>query len=510
MEGQQKQYINCPPLYGCGAEDIMRQILIKDSMFFIQAAVLEAGRLEDFIFEDKGSESFLGNIYKGRVENIVKGMEAAFINVGLKKNAYLHKSDLLSNKFLREKNIKKSEAGSIARVLKTGDELMVQINRDPIGEKDVSVTTDISIPGKLLALLPQDPQVNISYKIKSREEKQRLLQIGESIMTDSNGMVLRTYAEHKDKEEIEKEYRELSSIYNKIQREYNYSYAPKLLKKSNSIIERIFKDYVDSDIKEIYVENTEIKNELTELIKAHGLQEAPSIKITEKSHNIFEEFNIEKQVSMLFERRVELENGGSIFIDVTEAMTVIDVNSGRYTGGKNFDETALDINMSALEEIARQIRLRNISGIIIIDLIDIKNQNYTDKIVEKAKSVFKKDRARIEVLGMTRLNLMELTRKKNKENFFNLMNEDCPYCGGSGRVLSPVQIILKTENIIKKVKENTSCNSIVLSVGSVMYMKVMKSCMDKINEMADSCHVTISFEEDRSIETEDIIIKKMQ
>lgn len=488
----------------------MRQILIKNSMFFIQAAVLEDGRLEDFIFEDKGSESFLGNIYKGRVENIIKGMEAAFINVGLKKNAYLHKSDLLSNKFIREKNISKKEAQSIAKVLKSGDELMVQINRDPIGEKDVSVTTDISIPGKLLALLPQDLQINVSYKIKSREERKRLTQIGESIMADGNGMVFRTYAEHKDKEEIEKEYWELSSIYNKIQREYNYSYAPKLLKRSNSIIEKIFKDYVDSDLKEIYVDNTEVKNELTELIKAYGITDAPSIKITEKSHNIFEDFNIEKQVNILFERRVELENGGSIFIDVTEAMTVIDVNSGRYTGGKNLDETALEINMSALDEIGRQVRLRNISGIIIIDLIDVKNQNYTDKIIEKAKSVFKKDRARIEVLGMTKLNLMELTRKKNKENFYNLMNEDCPYCGGSGRVLSPVQIILKTENIIKKIRENTSCNSIILAVGSVMYMKVMKSCMDRISEMAESYHVKIVFEEDRSIETEDIIIKKMQ
>lgn len=467
------------------------------------------GKLHDYMYEDKNNESLLGNIYKGKVVNILPGMDAAFIEIGLKKNAYLYKDDLLSDKFLKEKNLTKKEASNINKVLKKGEEILVQISREPIGEKNISVTTDISLPGKYMALIPKSIEVNISKKIKDVEEKNRLKEIGKRIMTNSNGMILRTFAENISEEEIEKEYKLLSALYKQIEQEFSYSYAPKLLYKSNSLVEKIFMDYVDTTVDEIYVEDKKTKSEIENLIKNYNkINELKNVKVIE-SNNIFEMFNIQNQIDMLFDRKVELDNGGSIFIDITEAMTVIDVNSGKFIGSDNMEETALTLNLSALDEIARQIKLRNLSGIIIVDFIDIKKQENIYLLIEKAKQIFKLDKAKTNVVDMTKLNLMEITRKKDKENFYNLMTKECDHCKGSGRISSKVQVILKIEGIIRKIKRNTSCEAVILSVGSILYNKITESCDDIIKDIETTYKIKIYLSERKEILTEDIIVEKM-
>jgi ribonuclease G len=371
----------------------LKQVLINNSIFFSQVAILEGGMLQDFMYNEKSNENLLGNIYKGRVVNILPGMEAAFIDIGLNKNAYIFKDDLLSDKFLKEKNVKKKDVTSLSRILKSGEEILVQINREPIGEKNISVTTDISIPGKFIALIPNSIEVNISSKIKDEEERKRLLDIGKKIMSNGNGMIIRTFAANCTEEDLLNEYNLLSSIYSRIVKEYGYSYAPKLLYKSNSLIEKVFLDHIDGSVDEIYVEDSATRTELEELIKSLGTGKLESIKVVQ-SRNVFEFFNIEKQIDMLFERKIELDSGGSIFIDVTEAMTVIDVNSGKFVGKDNMEDTALSLNISALNEIARQIKLRNLSGIIIIDFIDMKSQENIDYLVNSAIKEFRKDMQR--------------------------------------------------------------------------------------------------------------------
>ena len=484
--------------------------MIKNSTFFNLAAIVQDGRLEDFIYEEKDRNSFLGNIYKGRVENILPGMEAAFINVGLDKNAYLYRDDLLSDKFIKEKKINRKEITDINKVLKKGEEILVQINREPIGEKSISVTTDVSLPGKLIALVPHSVDVKISSKIKNQEERKRLLKIGKDIMNDGNGMIFRTYSENKSSEEIEREYKLLSSEYYKIKREYGYCYAPKLLYKSNTFVDKLFNDYIDSTIDEIYVDDKEIKDKLDNLIKSYDLcRELGKISIKYSNDNVFEIFNIDRQIDMLFDRKVELENGGSIFIDVTEAMTVIDVNSGKYTGNVNMDETALTLNLSAIDEIGRQVKMRNISGIIIIDFIDIKNREYINMMLDKAKKVFRNDKAKTEIIGMTKLNLMEITRKKDKDNFYNLMTDDCEHCLGGGRVSSRVHIIISIENIIRKIKKNTSAEAVVLSVGSIMYNKLINQMQYNLNKIEEKYNIKIFLNESKGILTDEIAVDKI-
>lgn len=486
----------------------MKQVLINSSIFFDQVVILEDGKMVDYMHEEKKKEKVIGNIYKGRVMNILPGMEAAFVDIGLEKNAYLFLDDLLSDKFLKEKNIKKRDVTNISKVLKKGDELLVQIVREPIGEKNIAVTTDISISGKYIAFIPKSIEVNISKKIKNPDERKRLEQIGKEVMENENGMILRTFSKNCTKDEIEKEYNMLSSVFMQMEQEYNYSYAPKLLYKSNSMIEKLFLDYIDSTVDEIYVEDKKTKEKIDNLIKGYNSEELKNIKIIELN-NVFEMFNVEKQLSMLFERKVELDNGGSIFIDVTEALTVIDVNSGKYVGMDNMEDTALAINLHALDEIGRQVKLRNISGIIIIDFIDLKNKENINLIINKAKAVFKEDKSKTNVIGMTKLNLMEITRKKDTENFFNLITEECNHCRGSGRTGSKIYIFLKIEGIVKRIKKNTSCEAVILNTGFLLYYKILHSCMDIVDNIEKKYGIKIYFNKDKNILTDEIVVDKI-
>jgi len=483
----------------------MKSILINSSIFFNQAAILEDCRLIDYIHEEKDNKSVIGNIYKGRVMNILPGMNAAFIDVGLEKNAYLFLDDLLSDRFLKEKKIKKRDVDNISKVLKKGDELLLQIVREPIGEKNISVTTDISLTGKYIAFIPNSTEVNISKKIRDTDERLRLEDIGKEIMSGGNGMIMRTFSKDCPKEKIQQEYNMLSSVFRKLEQEYNYSYAPKMLYESNSLIEKVFYDYIDASVKEIYVEDKETKDKIAGLLT--GYAELCDIKIIE-SDNSFEKYNVEKQISRLFERKVELDNGGSIIIDVTEAMTVIDVNSGSFIGSDSIEDTALTTNLHSLDEIRRQINLRNISGIIIIDFIDVKNKDNINLIVDKAKTVFKDDKNKTSVIGMTKLNLMELTRKKDKENFFNLITEECGHCSGSGRTSSKVYIFLKLEALIKRIRSNTTSEAIVLKTGSMLYYKIINECMDIINKLEQRYNIKMYFTRDKNILTDEIVVDR--
>mgnify|MGYP000943452154 CR=1 FL=1 len=486
----------------------MKQVLVSNSAFFKQVAILQDGKLNDYLYELNDNKSILGNIYKGRVMNILPGMEAAFVDIGLDKNAYLFLDDLLSDKFLKEKKIKKKGAINISKVLKKGDELLVQVVREPIGEKNVSVTTDISLTGKYIAFIPNTIDVNLSKKIRNLDERKRLEEAGKSIMNNGNGMIIRTFAKGSSRETLEKEYKMLSAVYMQIEQEYKYSYAPKLLYKSNSLIERFFLDYIEPTVDEIYVEDKTTKDKFTDMISGLSGDDLKNIKIIE-SQRIFECFNVETQIKMLFDRKVELKNGGSIIIDVAEALTVIDVNSGKYVGSRNMEDTALKINLEAVEEIARQVKLRNISGIILIDFIDVKKEESINLIINKAKSLFKDDKNKTSVIGMTKLNLMEITRKKNKENFFNLITEECGHCGGSGRISSKIYIFIKIESIIKNIKLNTSSEAVILNVGSLLYNKIINSCMDIISEIEKKYVIKIYIEQDDKILTDDIIVGKM-
>lgn len=486
----------------------MRQLIISNSFSYEKAALLINGSLEEFFYENNSEDSCLNNIYKGKIVDILPGMQAAFIDIGLQKNAYLYIDELLSDKTLSEKNLKKKETYNINDIIKKGEELMVQVIREPIGEKYVSVSTDIAIVGKHLIVIPKNKKVSISKKIKNALAKNRLYEIGSKIVQDDYGIVMRTSAIGVAEKILEDEYEILLDKYKKIELEFGYSYAPKLLKKKDSLIEKLFIEHMNESVDEIYVENKETKDIVNKLlIKYNG---STNIKIIDSYTNLFEIFNIEKQIDELNNRKIELDNGGSIIIDSTEALTVIDVNSGKFVGtGSQQDETSLVMNLEALKEIARQIRLRNISGIIIIDFIDFRKNDFTNILISKAKEILKTDKAKTKVLGMTKLNLMEITRKKRQENFYNAMNESCSLCNGSGKVPSALQIMFKVENILKKVNSNTSCNFVILKCNEHIYDKINTELKNDIASIEDRSKISMSFVKDNSVLNNKIEIEKM-
>ncbi len=486
----------------------MRQLIITSSFSYEKVAILIDGSLEEFFYENKNEYSSLNNIYKGKVIDILPGMQAVFVDIGLEKNAYLYIDELLSNKTISDKNLSKDEIYNISDIVKKGEELMVQVIREPIGEKNVAVTTDISLAGKYLALIPKNMEVNVSKRIVNKIEKKRLYDIGNKILSEDYGMVIRTSAEGLDEKVLQEEYNLLVNKYKKIEKEYGYSYAPKLLQRHNTLLEKVFFEYINKDVDEVYVEDKETKNIVSNLLSKYDGYN--NIKLIDSYTNLFETFNIEKQIDELNDRKIELDNGGSIIIDSTEAMTVIDVNSGKFIGTNSLqDDTSLTMNLVALKEIARQIRLRNISGIIIIDFIDFRKNDFSEILVNKAKELLKQDKAKTKVLGMTKLNLMEITRKRNRENFYNSMNEKCKACNGSGTVPSSLQILFKIENIIRKVHSNTSCNFVILKCNEQIYNKVTIELKNEIWLMEEKSNISISFIKDNNSLSNIIEIEKM-
>ncbi len=486
----------------------MRQLIITSSFSYEKVAILIDGSLEEFFYENKNEYSSLSNIYKGKVIDILPGMQAVFVDIGLEKNAYLYIDELLSNKTISDKNLSKDEIYNISDIVKKGEELMVQVIREPIGEKNVAVTTDISLAGKYLALIPKNMEVNVSKRIVNKIEKKRLYDIGNKILSEDYGMVIRTSAEGLDEKVLQEEYNLLVNKYKKIEKEYGYSYAPKLLQRHNTLLEKVFFEYINKDVDEVYVEDKETKNIVSNLLSKYDGYN--NIKLIDSYTNLFETFNIEKQIDELNDRKIELDNGGSIIIDSTEAMTVIDVNSGKFIGTNSLqDDTSLTMNLVALKEIARQIRLRNISGIIIIDFIDFRKNDFSEILVNKAKELLKQDKAKTKVLGMTKLNLMEITRKRNRENFYNSMNEKCKACNGSGTVPSSLQILFKIENIIRKVHSNTSCNFVILKCNEQIYNKVTIELKNEIWLMEEKSNISISFIKDNNSLSNIIEIEKM-
>jgi ribonuclease G len=486
----------------------MKQLIISNSFSYEKAAFLIDGSLEEFFYEKNDENGCLGNIYKAKVVDILPGMQSAFVDIGLQKNAYLYIDELLSTKTIFEKNLNKKEKYNINDIIKKGEELMVQVIREPIGEKYFSVSTDITIVGKHLIVVPKNKKVGLSKKIKNDSAKKRLFELGSNIIHDDYGMVMRTSAVGISEQTLQEEYEFLLDKYKKIELEFGYSYAPKLLKKNDSLIEKLFIERINTSIDEIYVENNETKDIVSKLLLKYNGES--NVKLIDSYTNLFEIFNIEKQINELNNRKIELDNGGSIIIDSTEALTVIDVNSGKFVGtSTKQDETSLAMNLEALAEIARQIRLRNISGIIIIDFIDFRQNNYSDILISKAKELLKNDKAKTKVLGMTKLNLMEITRKRMQENFYDSMNESCKHCNGSGKVPSTLQIMFKIENILKKVSSNTSCNFVSLRCNEQIYDKINDELKKDIALIEEKSNISISFTMDKSVISNKIEIEKM-
>ncbi len=387
----------------------MMEIIIQTGNNGKQIALIEEGKLIEYYEENDEYKRKEGNIYIGIVKDIIKGMQSAFVDIGTEKNSFIYLKDILPK--IDEKKEKYQEKEKICEIIQPNQKLLVQVKKDSNEKKGARVSTHINLPSKYIALLPNTDIITISQKIEDKKEQQRLVNLVRQNLSKGNGAIIRTSAQGQEKEIIEDIKKVEKKWENIIQTNIDPNLEePQLLYRSETIIEKMLIDLVNNAIEKITVNDKEIKQELEKLKRENKEYSNLKIEIKEKE-NLLEDNELNKQIEKIQNRKVWLKCGGFITIDKTEALTAIDVNTGKYTGSKDLEETVYKVNTQATIEIAKQLRLRDIGGIVIIDYIDMKQQENKEKIEKLLKEELKKDRSKTQVEGFTKLDLLELTRK---------------------------------------------------------------------------------------------------
>lgn len=387
----------------------MTEIIIQANNHEKQIALIENGKLIEYYEEDKEYRRREGNIYIGIVKDIISGMQSAFVDIGTEKNSFIHLKDILPK--IDETKEKLDENVEISKLIKENQKILVQVKKDSNDKKGARVSSHINLPGKYIALLPNTNIVTISQKIEDKKEQERLIKLVKENLSEGNGAIIRTSAQNKQKEVIEDIKRVEKKWNTIIQTSINPELKEaQLLYKSENIIEKMLMDLADETIEKITVNDPEIKKELENFKEEN--EEYTDLKIEcKQQENLLNRYDLEKQIEKRLSRKIWLKCGGFITIDKTEALTAIDVNTGKYTGNQSLEQTIYKVNKEATIEIARQLRLRDIGGIVIIDYIDMNCEEDKAKIQTLLETELKKDRSKTQVEGFTKLDLMELTRK---------------------------------------------------------------------------------------------------
>ena len=389
----------------------MLEVIVSGRKEDKQIALIENGKFVEIYEESENDTKNEGNRYIGVVKDVLPGMQAAFLDIGTEKNSFIHLKDILPQEDETNQKANKNQEQDIKKVVKPGDILLVQVKKDSNAKKGARVSAHLTLAGRFTVLMPNTDIITISQKIENESERKRLLEIAKGILPENTGVVIRTAAYKKSKEEIEQDINLLLGKWKKIQADAEKcKNVPALIYKNPGIVEKLIIDLADEKIERVLFDNKKEFEHISQMLKEHGIENSMKLELKENK-NILDLYEIPQQKEKLEARKIWLNCGGFITIDRTEALTAIDVNTGKYMGTKNLEDTVYKVNYEATIEVVRQLRLRDIGGIIIIDYIDMKKQENKDRIEKLLKQELKNDRAKTQVEGFTRLDLMELTRK---------------------------------------------------------------------------------------------------
>lgn len=391
--------------------------------------IVENGRLMEYAVERNNSAQLVGSIFLGRVCNVVRGIQAAFIDIGLDKNAFLYLGDKTG--------------------ITEGQRVLVEITKDARGSKGPTATLDISLAGRYAALLPEANYTGISRKITDSAERSRLKKIADEVTNGAAGAVMRTNAAGMPEEVLRADLQQLMADWQIIQARAKLARSPQVLHRELDISVRIVRDYLNARIDEVVVDSPAVYGRLQELLQNIAESRSCKLLLHDKQTDIFSYYRLSDDIASISDRRIDLPSGGYLVIDYTEAMTVIDVNSGHFSGRENLAETVMQINREAADEIARQLRLRDIGGIIVVDFIDMDKKEYREEIMERLQQALRADKMKPCVQDMTVLNLVEITRKKARQNLSAVLYAPCPVCQGSGRVQSQETVGLEIKRRLR-------------------------------------------------------------
>ncbi|MGE5676139.1 MAG: Rne/Rng family ribonuclease [Mycobacterium leprae] len=444
-----------------------KEILVTVDLDETRAAVLEDDELVEIFIERPVHQRVVGNIYKGKVENVLPGMQAAFVDIGLERNSFLYVDDALPGKA----EVEGETVGATTRTLtikelvRPGQEIIVQVAKEPIGTKGARVTRHITLPGRFLVLMPHVDYIGVSRRISDERERERLKQMAARVKPEGAGLIVRTVAEGAQEEDLAKDAVFLQRLWDRISSRSTAAPAPSLLHHDLGLVQRVVRDWFDDTVDQFTIDNKEEYQRALEVLDLHAPHLKDRLKLYSRTdQSLFDFHSIEMEIDKALKKRVWLKSGGYIVIDQTEALTAIDVNTGKFVGTTNLADTVFKTNLEAAKEIARQLRLRDIGGIIIIDFIDMEILEHRQKVIKTLEDELKRDRTRANVLGLTQLGLVEMTRKKSRQNLDEAMMRSCPYCDGRGKVLSEETMARRVRAEIRRILKQSSSEALLMEV----------------------------------------------
>jgi len=431
------------------------ELVINTTTHETRIALIENGTIAELYIERSRVKGIVGNIYKGRVIRVLPGMQAAFVDIGMEKAAFLYVADVFEAiedyETFMEGNDKKENGGEgegqglapshpIEELLQEGQEIMVQVSKEPIGTKGARITSHISLPGRHLVYMPTVDHVGVSRRIENEPERERLKEIVERTKPTSGGFIVRTVSEGKTEDDLQADMQYLTKLWEEIVKKNERGHAPSLIHSDLDVTQKVVRDILREDVDRIVVDSKPEYDRIVQFISTFMPKIRYSIELYEDNEPIFDHFGLEVEISRALGRKVWLKSGGYIIIEQTEALTAVDVNTGRYVGKHNLEDTILKTNLEAVKEIAYQLRLRNIGGIIIIDFIDMEKEVNRDKVFTALEEAMKSDKSKTNILKMSELGLVEMTRKRVRESIGRMMCEPCPYCEGLGYIKSKTTV----------------------------------------------------------------------
>jgi ribonuclease G len=494
-----------------------KEVVINAETLETRVAVSEEGRLEEFTIERTTEERLVGSIFKGKVRNLEDGLKAAFVDIGFEKNAFLHYWDIVPSNFDsgveiveregRRRDKPKITQKDIPRVYPPGSEIIVQVTKGPIGTKGPRVTTNLVLPGRYLVLLPNSDQSGISRKIENQQERQRLKKILRDLsIPDGMGVIMRTVGEGQQMRYFVRDLALLLEEWRGIQDRIKSQPPASCVFQEPDLIERTVRDFLTEDVERIVVDSPKAYDRMRDMIAKISKRSADKVKLYADPQPIFDRFNITRQLENAFSRQVHLKSGGYIVVDETEALVAIDVNTGRHKGGKDQESTILKVNLEAAEEISRQLRLRNMGGLIVLDFIDMKSRRDQQQVYQRMKEGLRRDKAKTHVLPISQLGLMEMTRQRHSESVNAAVYDDCPYCKGRGKVKSAltmsVEIQRKLGEILKKRTRDESDFQLRIVVHPTILERLRTEDEKHLIEMEKRYFGKLSFRADPALHAE--------
>ncbi|MDD3243826.1 MAG: Rne/Rng family ribonuclease [Eubacteriales bacterium] len=467
--------------------DTEKTILVDANPFEVRVALLENARLAEYYVELPGKERLAGNIYKGVVRNVLPGMEAAFVDIGVERNAFLYCGESQVNSGDFEFNDEKISVNAAQTRITEGQHILVQAVKDPTGTKGARISTNVTLPARLLVLMPEMEYVGVSRRIVDEAERLRLKGMAEALRPKGMGIIVRTAAENCTAEELEADIQPLVARWQDIQARAKTAKPPTKLYTDQNLILRTLRDLMDDHVTKIVFSNETAAREAQAMLKEICPHNMPVIECRDDDYDIFDHYGVESEVKKSFQRKIWLKSGGYLVIDHTEALTVIDVNSGKFVGDSNLQNTILQVNIEAAREIARQIRLRDIGGIVIIDFIDMIAPENREEVIDALKKELKKDRTRTNVQGMTQLGLVEMTRKKIRQRVSAMVHMPCSFCGGTGRLQTAQYVAIDAYRQYRRMHDHTTCRGFVLRVNTEVAQYMEQSGMIKMMPDVELC-----------------------